>query len=232
MCQHARIIQVLFSFRVLSSARASRARLYILSIMRYLGMIATEITLRQSLSADRDTLLKIYREGFKSELSFFFRRFCRCFFRALFDHLAKDTIVAEIDEKVVGFVIVVQGPIPIARASFLQLVPTVPVLLTAVRSSFLIFLFQRAKNIDWRSNQVGIACIAVQSHFQRKGIGRALMREALARYPGRGVILDVRPWNTAAIRLYSSAGFIRTGAWRDPLGEWTTMSHAPILHTP
>jgi len=212
------------------SARV-RARLYILLITRYLGMMATKIRLRQSRSTDRDTLLEIYREGFRSELSFFFRRFCRCFFAALFDHLAKDTIVAEADDKVVGFVIVIDGAIPIMRASFLRLVSAVPVLLTVVKRSFLAFLFHRAKNIDWRSSQVGIACIAVKSHFQRKGIGRALMREALARYPGREVILDVRPWNSAAIRLYSGAGFIRIGVWRDPLGEWTMMSHSPLLHT-
>ena len=194
-------------------------------------MMAMEIRLRQSRSTDRDTLLEIYREGFRSELSFFFRRFCRCFFAALFDHLAEDTIVAEADDKVVGFLIVVRGAIPIMRASFLRLVSTVPMLLAVAKRSFLIFLFQRAKNIDWRSSQVGIACIAVQSHFQRKGIGHALMHEALAKYPGRGVILDVRPWNSAAIRLYSDAGFVRIGVWRDPLGEWIMMSHAPILHT-
>jgi len=192
-------------------------------------MMPRDTRLRQCRSTDQDALVDIYREGFKGELSFFFKRFCGCFFEALFHHLSRDTIVAEVGGEVVGFVIVVRGPMPVARSSILRLLSTMPTLLTAVRPSFFAFLLQRTKSMSWRPSQVGIGCIAVESHFRRKGFGRALMRGALARYHGRNVTLDVRPWNTGAIRLYSSTGFRRTGVWRDPLGEWVVMSRTPVL---
>jgi RimJ/RimL family protein N-acetyltransferase len=53
------------------------------------------------------------------------------------------------------------------------------------------------------------------------------MSEALARYPEKKVTLDVRPWNKSAIRLYTSVGFRKIGAWRDPLGEWILMKYTP-----
>ena len=174
--------------------------------------------------ADVSILLGIYREGFEQELTFFFRKFCKCFFQALFRYLVGDTIVAEVNNRVVGFVVVILGSMPIARAGFLQLMSTLPALLLAVRSSFFIYVLEKVRNMDWGRCQVGIGCIAVRRDFRGKGIGGALMREALARYPKRDAVLDVRPWNQSAVRLYSSAGFKRISAWRDPLGEWIVMS--------
>jgi ribosomal protein S18 acetylase RimI-like enzyme len=172
-------------------------------------------------------LVRIYREGFEHELSFFFRRFCKCFFESLFQHLIRDTIVAEVGGQVVGFIIVTLGPVPIARASIFQLIFSLPALLTVVRSSFFICILQKVRNMDWKRCEVGIGCIAVKKEFRGKRIGGALMSEALARYPEKKVTLDVRPWNKSAIRLYTSVGFRKIGAWRDPLGEWILMKHTP-----
>ena len=135
--------------------------------------------------------------------------------------------MAEVGGQVVGFIIVTLGPVPIARASIFQLIFSLPALLTAVRSSFFICILQKVRNTDWKDCEVGIGCIAVKKEFRGKGIGKALMSEALARYPEKRVDLDVRPWNETAIRLYTSVGFRKTGAWRDPLGEWILMKRAP-----
>lgn len=185
--------------------------------------MSKEICLRPCCVADLGILVGIYREGFEQELSFFFRRFCRWLFESIFCHLVPDTIVAEMGGRVVGFVIVVLGPVPVARVTFLPLISSLPVLLATVRSSFFIYVLQKVRNVDWTRCQVGIGCIAVKREFRGKGIGGALMREALARYPGRNAILDVRPWNESAVHLYTRVGFKRIGVWRDPLGEWIIM---------
>ena len=186
-----------------------------------------DIWVRPGHLTDLGILAKIYREGFENELSFFFRGFSKCFFESLFQHLIRDTIVAEVGGQVVGFIIVTLGPVPIARASILQLMVSLPALLTVVRSSFFICILQKVRNMDWKRGEVGIGCIAVRKKFRGKGIGGVLMSEALARYPEKKVTLDVRPWNESAIRLYTSVGFRKIGAWMDPLGEWILMKRTP-----
>lgn len=62
-----------------------------------------------------------------------------------------------------------------------------------------------------------IVNVAVAPEARRKGIGDALMREALARAAGRGIrklALEVRYSNEAAIRLYEKHGFVRCGIRR------------------
>ena len=59
--------------------------------------------------------------------------------------------------------------------------------------------------------------IGVAAGRQRKGLGRAMLREMLdaARKKNmRRVFLEVRPSNTAAIALYRSAGFAEVGVRR------------------
>jgi ribosomal-protein-alanine N-acetyltransferase len=60
--------------------------------------------------------------------------------------------------------------------------------------------------------------IGVAAAQQRKGLGRAMLREMLELARGRNmerVFLEVRPSNTAAIALYRSAGFAGIGVRRD-----------------
>ncbi len=98
-------------------------------------MIAGDICLRPCPLTDLDALVRIYQEGFDRELSFFLRRFCRLFFKELFRFLSGDTIVAEVNNEVVGFVTVILGPMPIVNGGILRLIIVLPALLTAVRSS-------------------------------------------------------------------------------------------------
>lgn len=56
--------------------------------------------------------------------------------------------------------------------------------------------------------------IAVAPVFQRKGLGKLMLTHLLARarfLQARHCFLEVRPSNTAAIRLYTQAGFIEVG---------------------
>ena len=66
--------------------------------------MSEEIVLRPCGLVDLEILLKIYHEGFRSELAFFFRSFCTRFFEALFRLLMRQTVVADRDGNVVGFV--------------------------------------------------------------------------------------------------------------------------------
>jgi ribosomal-protein-alanine N-acetyltransferase len=60
--------------------------------------------------------------------------------------------------------------------------------------------------------ELHITTIAVRPEYRRRGHARALIGAALAAYPNAGhVHLEVRPTNAAALRLYESLGFRKTG---------------------
>lgn len=59
-----------------------------------------------------------------------------------------------------------------------------------------------------------IANIAVHPGYRRKGIARALLRHVMEYAKQNGLLfltLEVRPGNTAAIRLYRAEGFLEAG---------------------
>lgn len=68
--------------------------------------------------------------------------------------------------------------------------------------------------------------LAVDPAERRKGVGRALLKNALAHDQGRW-FLEVRRSNSAAIQLYESAGFesagSRSGYYREPAEEAIVM---------
>lgn len=62
----------------------------------------------------------------------------------------------------------------------------------------------------WQADELHVLKVATAPEFQRQGLATTLLAEAhsevIARR-GRGLILEVRPTNTRAIRLYSAIGF-------------------------
>jgi len=59
--------------------------------------------------------------------------------------------------------------------------------------------------------------VCVREEFRNRGFGRALMNHLLALAAGAGaavVFLEVRPANTAAVRLYEALGFSQIGVRR------------------
>ena len=59
--------------------------------------------------------------------------------------------------------------------------------------------------------------VCVREEFRNRGFGRALMNHLLALAAGAGaavVFLEVRPANTAAVRLYETLGFSQIGVRR------------------
>ena len=60
--------------------------------------------------------------------------------------------------------------------------------------------------------ELHITTIAVRPEYRRRGHARALIGAALAAYPNAShVHLEVRPTNVAALDLYESLGFRKTG---------------------
>ena len=60
--------------------------------------------------------------------------------------------------------------------------------------------------------ELHITTIAVKLEYRRRGHARALIGSALAAYPDAShVHLEVRPTNAAALALYESLGFRKTG---------------------
>jgi [ribosomal protein S18]-alanine N-acetyltransferase len=60
--------------------------------------------------------------------------------------------------------------------------------------------------------ELHITTIAVRPEYRRRGHARALIGAALAAYPNAShVHLEVRPTNAAALALYESLGFRKTG---------------------
>ena len=61
-------------------------------------------------------------------------------------------------------------------------------------------------------DELHITTIAVRPEYRRRGHARALIGAALAAYPkATHVHLEVRPTNAAAVTLYESLGFRKTG---------------------
>jgi ribosomal protein S18 acetylase RimI-like enzyme len=154
---------------------------------------------------------------------FFFKRFPRLFFEELFNLLIKDTIVAESQENIIGFVTTTRGLSPLTHIKVIRLIPRLVTLLTASKRSVFVYVLQKLRNTDRAPHQLGVACIAVRKGWRGMGVGSSLTREALAKYPNKDVVLEVRPWNASAIRLYTRAGFKKAGVWGDPLGGWIAM---------
>ena len=68
--------------------------------------------------------------------------------------------------------------------------------------------------------ELHITTIAVRPEYRRRGHARALIGAALAAFPHAShVHLEVRPTNAAAITLYESLGFSKTGRRRRYYGD-------------
>ncbi len=72
--------------------------------------------------------------------------------------------------------------------------------------------------IGWvAADEAEVLNLGVAPEWRRRGVGRALVREAVRRYRelgARQVFLDVRESNAAALRLYQDEGFVRIGRRR------------------
>ena len=68
-----------------------------------------------------------------------------------------------------------------------------------------------------------ILSLAILPDYQSMGIGRLLLEKALLDIGNQPVILEVRPENIKAYRLYKSFGFAEKGQTRDLLGSWLIM---------
>jgi ribosomal-protein-alanine N-acetyltransferase len=60
-----------------------------------------------------------------------------------------------------------------------------------------------------------IATVGVLPEYQRRGIGRALLRECEQRLTQPRIRLCVRVSNESAIRLYQQEGYLAMDTWRD-----------------
>ncbi len=145
-------------------------------------------------------------------------------------------LVAEVEGRVVGYVICPAYPERIARVAVFRGY----ILRMAVRwagGRYRIGLrgilqLARDKVAFWRGGRIGGWCrarilsVAVHPDFRGRGIGRALVEAALDRLRRAGagcVKLEVRPTNIPAVRLYEKLGFRRVGSFRDTRGEWVVM---------
>lgn len=88
-------------------------------------------------------------------------------------------------------------------------------------------------------DEAEVLTIGVAATQQRKGLGRAMLGEMLARAREKNmqrVLLEVRPSNIAAVALYRSAGFsevgLRRGYYRDTNGSEDALVMACDLPSP
>ena len=64
-------------------------------------------------------------------------------------------------------------------------------------------------------HQAWIATVGVLPEYQRRGIGRALLRECEQRLTQPRIRLCVRVSNESAIRLYQQEGYLAMDTWRE-----------------
>jgi ribosomal protein S18 acetylase RimI-like enzyme len=74
--------------------------------------------------------------------------------------------------------------------------------------------------------QINIGSFVVAPEMFRKGIGTALLKEVLARYPGFSLTVSTAKKNLPAIGLYEKHGFVVQQTWYTPDGiEMVTLRH-------
>lgn len=64
---------------------------------------------------------------------------------------------------------------------------------------------------DMHRGKVRIMNIAVHPDYRHRGLGRTLMNALMVQHPDKSFILMVQEHNSAAQRMYTGLGFIRTG---------------------
>ncbi len=97
---------------------------------------------------------------------------------------------------------------------------SLPEILSLVQSQF---LMKRHYNLKLPIPRGRILSLAILPDYQSMGIGRLLLEKALLDIGNQPVILEVRPENIKAYRLYKSFGFAEKGQTRDLLGSWLIM---------
>ncbi|MCL4748283.1 MAG: ribosomal protein S18-alanine N-acetyltransferase [Burkholderiaceae bacterium] len=94
----------------------------------------------------------------------------------------------------------------------------------SLRSGYDAWLFEDDREIVgyavvmWLPDEVHLLNLSVVSSLQGRGFGRAALdwlSECTARRGARTMLLEVRPSNVRALRLYESAGFERIGLRRN-----------------
>ena len=90
---------------------------------------------------------------------------------------------------------------------------------------------KRHYDVDLPPTRGRIMSIALLPSEQSHGIGKVLLDQALLEIGNQHVVLEVRPENEKAYRLYKSAGFSLRGSTRDLLGCWLIMIKDPIKNS-
>ena len=94
----------------------------------------------------------------------------------------------------------------------------------SLRSSYDAWLFENGEEIVgyavvmWLPDEVHLLNLSVAAPRQGRGVGRAALQwlsDSTARRGARTMLLEVRPSNVRALRLYESAGFERIGLRRN-----------------
>ncbi len=89
------------------------------------------------------------------------------------------------------------------------------------------YLMKKHYNVDLPKNRGRILSVAILPEAQSQGIGKLMLDRALLDIGDKHVVLEVRPENEKAYRLYKSAGFRVKGSTRDLLGCWLIMVKNP-----
>lgn len=84
-------------------------------------------------------------------------------------------------------------------------------------------LMKRNYNLKLPIPRGRIMSIAILPDYQSEGIGKLLLGKALLDIGNQPVVLEVRPENIKAYRLYKSFGFAEKGQTYDSLGRWLIM---------
>jgi len=197
---------------------------------------------RRVRSPDIPSVVDVFMRGFPDSL----RHYCGQrtphpdTFADMFTFLAQTEprgfFVAEVGEKVVGYVVALSSPGKLVTGALKQ-----PYLFRALRGilsggygvslpSVFRVVWDKVRMVmapAIRTPAGGeILSIAVSPEVRRQGVARGLMLVALEWLRSMGlrrVRLEVRPQNQAAFRLYESLGFRVHGQVKDSMGPWLVM---------
>ena len=188
-----------------------------------------------------DSIVNIFCMAFENSISFFtplnenLKAFFKDVFILLLDVYGKGFMIAKTDEKVCGYIIMVDdikklwvqsfssGFVFKAISNFLKGAYGIDMstLLRIIKNKLFYLQFEITS-----SPSAQLLSIAVDPNHHGKGIGQGLLREGIKYIDSLGIKrikLEARPENIPALRIYEKHGFEVVGETKDLQGKWLIM---------
>lgn len=208
------------------------------------GHMMCEVRYRNATTKDIGAIADIFIAAFEESIRHYTKslpqkQVFQDLFKACMENEPDSVIVAEIGNRIVGYIIapkdlgrliryfVWRGPLLQMAGRWLMGKYDLPIRAVFLAALNWIGLWKESRKSGIQEDtSARILSIAVSPSHQGMGIGSGLIKSAIARLKNEGihkVRLEVRPDNASAIHVYEKHGFKTAGRMKDTQGEWLIM---------